>query len=128
MVSDSFRSLAAASVVVMLGFVASRVLGLVRNMVILSQFGAGREYEAYLAAIAIPDLVFQVLAGGAVGSAFIPVFKSYFTRGDETNGWKLTSSVMTIAIVGTVPVAVLLGFLARPLVSYVLVPGWDTDS
>src|SRR6266571_3724847 len=110
MVSDSFRSLAAASVVVMLGFAASRVLGLVRNMVILSQFGAGRDYEAYLAAIAIPDLVFQVLAGGAVGSAFIPVFKSYFTRGDETNGWRLTSSVMTIAIVGTVPVAVLLGF------------------
>src|SRR5262249_21900506 len=97
-------------------------------MVILSQFGAGREYEAYLAAIAIPDLVFQVLAGGAVGSAFIPVFKGYFARGDETDGWRLTSSCMTIAIVGTVPVAVLLGFLARPLVSYVLVPGWDADS
>src|SRR5919199_5750250 len=102
-VSPSFRSLAAASLVVMLGFVASRILGLVRNMAILSQFGAGREYEAYLAAIAIPDLVFQVLAGGAVGSAFIPVFKSYFARGDEADGWRLANSAMTLALVVTVP-------------------------
>src|SRR5919199_2844884 len=102
-VSTSFRSLAAASLVVMLGFVASRILGLVRNMAILSQFGAGREYEAYLAAIAIPDLVFQVLAGGAVGSAFIPVFKSYFARGDEEGAWRLTSLVMSLALVVTVP-------------------------
>src|SRR5438093_1607971 len=128
MVSDSFRSLAAASVVVMLGFAASRILGLVRNMVILSQFGAGRDYEAYLAAIAIPDLVFQVLAGGAVGSAFIPVFKSYFARGDERDGWQLTSSVMTLALLITAPVAVTLAFIAPPLVNYFLVPGWDADS
>jgi putative peptidoglycan lipid II flippase len=112
----------------MLGFVASRLLGLVRNMAILSQFGAGREYEAFIAAIAIPDLVFQVLAGGAVGSAFIPVFNSYFARGRESDAWRLTNSVMTLAFLITLPVAILLGFLARPLVEYVVVPGWDTDS
>src|SRR5918911_2351505 len=126
-VSTSFRSLAAASVVVMLGFVASRVLGLVRNMAILSQFGADREYEAFLAAVAIPDLVFQVLAGGAVGSAFIPVFKSYFARGQEQKAWRLTDSVMTLAVLVTVPVVLLLTLLARQ-VTDVLVPGWDLPS
>src|SRR6478672_6669821 len=112
----------------MLGFVTSRVLGLVRNMAILSQFGAGREYEAYLAAIAIPDLVFQVLAGGAVGSAFIPVFKSYFARGDQAEAWRLTNSAMTIAFLATVPVAVVLAALAHPLADNVVVPGWDPRS
>ena len=58
------RKLAAASLVVMAGFVASRLLGLVRNVVVAQQFGAGREYEAFIAALTIPDLVFQVLAGG----------------------------------------------------------------
>jgi putative peptidoglycan lipid II flippase len=122
------RSLAGASLVVMLGFVASRLLGLVRNMAILSQFGAGREYEAYIAAIAIPDLVFQVLAGGAVGSAFIPVFNSYFARGSEEDAWRLTNSVLTLAFVITLPVTLLLGVVAGPLVEYVVVPGWDTES
>jgi putative peptidoglycan lipid II flippase len=112
----------------MLGFVASRVLGLFRNMAILSQFGAGRDYEAYLAAIAIPDLVFQVLAGGAVGSAFIPVFKSYFARGADSDAWRLTNSVMTLAFVTTVPVTILLALLSRPLAEYVVVPGWDPSS
>lgn len=126
--SASFRSLAAASLVVMLGLVASRVLGLVRNMVILSQFGAGRDYEAYLAAIAIPDLVFQVLAGGAVGAAFIPVFRGYFARGDADDAWRLTNSVMTLAVLITVPVAVLLAIAARPLVNNLVVPGWDAAS
>src|SRR5438874_1888344 len=127
-VSTSFRSLAAASLVVMLGFVASRILGLFRNMAILSQFGAGREYEAYLAAIAIPDLVFQVLAGGAVGSAFIPVFKSYFARGEERDAWRLTNSVVTLAFLITLPVALLLAVFARPVVDHLVVPGWDPSS
>src|SRR5512134_2596598 len=121
--ASTVRRLAAASLIVMAGFVASRILGLVRNMVILSQFGAGREYEAYLAAIAIPDLVFQVLAGGAVGSAFIPVFKGYFAQGEDAAAWRLTSSVMTMAVLVTLPLAALLAVLARPLVVPLLVPG-----
>ena len=63
------RKLVAASLIVMAGFVASRLLGLVRNIVVAQQFGTGREYEAFVAALTVPDLVFQVLAGGAVGSA-----------------------------------------------------------
>jgi putative peptidoglycan lipid II flippase len=126
--TSTVRNLAAASLIVMAGFVASRILGLVRNMVILSQFGAGREYEAFLAAIAIPDLVFQVLAGGAVGSAFIPVFKGYFARGEDAAGWRLTNSVMTIAVLATLPTAALLSLLARPVVVPLIVPGWDSAS
>jgi len=71
------RRLAQAALVVMTGFLLSRLLGAVRNMVIAAHFGTGTEYGAYVAAIALPDLVFQVLVGGAVGSAFIPVFKRY---------------------------------------------------
>src|SRR5260370_17001675 len=74
---DRMRRLAQAALVVMTGFLLSRLLGAVRNMVIAAHFGTGAEYGAYVAAIALPDLVFQVLVGGAVGSAFIPVFKRY---------------------------------------------------
>lgn len=121
------RKLAAASLVVMAGFVASRLLGLVRNVVIAQQFGTGREYEAFVAALTVPDLVFQILAGGAVGSAFIPVFKGYFAREDEEGAWRLTSQVMSLALLATVPTSLVLALLARPLTELV-VPGWDAPS
>src|SRR5689334_11850416 len=121
------RKLAAASLVVMAGFVASRVLGLVRNVVVAQQFGTGREYESFIAALQIPDLVFQILAGGAVGSAFIPVFKEYFARDDDDGAWQLTSLVMSLAIAVTVPTCLALALFARPLAELV-VPGWDPES
>lgn len=121
------RKLATYSLVVMAGFVASRVLGLVRNVVVAQQFGTGREYESFIAALQIPDLVFQILAGGAVGSAFIPVFKAYFARDDDAGAWQLTSLVMSLAIVVTVPTCLALAFFARPLAELV-VPGWDPES
>jgi len=121
------RKLAAASLTVMLLLVASRVLGLVRNVVVAQQFGTGREYEAFIAALTIPDLVFQILAGGAVGSAFIPVFMGYFSRDDDEGAWRLTSMVMSLALVITVPITLVLALLARPLAE-VIVPGWDPAS
>jgi len=121
------RKLAAASLMVMAGFIASRLLGLVRNVVIAQQFGTGREYEAFIAALTIPDLVFQILAGGAVGSAFIPVFKGYFARDDDEGAWRLTSLVMSLAMVVTIPASVILALLARPLAE-LLVPAWDGPS
>ena len=109
------RKLAADSLTVMSLFVLSRVLGLVRNVVVAQQFGTGRDYEAFIAALTIPDLVFQILAGGAVGSAFIPVFKGYFSRDDDEGAWRLTSLVMTMALVITIPVLIVLAIFARPL-------------
>jgi putative peptidoglycan lipid II flippase len=121
------RKLAGYSLVVMAGFVVSRLFGLIRNMVVAQQFGTGREYEAFIAALTIPDLVFQILAGGAVGAAFIPVFKGYFADEDEHGAWRLTSMVMSLAMVVTIPTSLVLAFLARPLTELV-VPGWDAES
>src|SRR5947209_20303078 len=93
---DRMRQLAQGALVVMTGFLLSRLLGAVRNIVIAAHFGAGTDYGAYVAAIALPDLVFQVLVGGAVGSAFIPVFKRYHAVGQDDEAWYLTSSVINI--------------------------------
>src|SRR5690349_21112726 len=96
---DRMRKLAQGALVVMTGFLLSRLLGAVRNIVIAAHFGAGSDYGAYVAAIALPDLVFQVLVGGAVGSAFIPVFKRYNATGEERQAWHLTSAVINLFVV-----------------------------
>jgi putative peptidoglycan lipid II flippase len=115
-----------AALIVMSGFMASRVLGLVRNVVIGSQYGATRDYEAYLAAISVPDTIFQVLAGGTVGAAYIPVFAAYLAEGDRAKAWRLTSSLINLALVGVGAVAVVLAFLA-PQVMGLLVAGWSPE-
>src|SRR5919202_3532033 len=113
---DRMRRLAQAALVVMTGFLLSRILGVVRNMVISAHFGTGPEYGAYVAAIALPDLVFQILVGGAVGSAFIPVFKRYQAEGEQAEAWYLTSSVINIFVLIAFATSAALAVFARPII------------
>ncbi len=85
---------ARAATMVMALFVVSRALGLAREMVIARQFGTSPEMDAYLAAFRLPDFLFYVVAGGALGSAFIPVFTGYLTRQDTGGAWRLASAVI----------------------------------
>src|SRR5205807_3031683 len=120
------RKLAQGALVVMTGFLLSRLLGAVRNVVIAAHFGAGPEYGAYVAAIALPDLVFQVLVGGAVGSAFIPVFKRYLALDKDDEAWHLTSSVINLFALIALVTSAILALLARPIMD-VWVAGGDTQ-
>ncbi len=90
----SLNRLARAASLVMVLFLASRVLGLLREVVIARQFGTSAEMDAYLAAFRLPDFLFYVVAGGALGSAFIPVFTGYLTRHDLPGAWRLASAVI----------------------------------
>lgn len=123
-VYDRMRRLAQAALVVLAGFLASRALGVVRQIVVAAHFGTGTEYSAYVTAIALPDLLFQVLVGGAVGSAFIPVFKEYHARGRGEEAWRVTSSVINAGVLLAGGGALVLALFVRPLMD-VLVPGSD---
>lgn len=119
--------LARAATVVMAAFVISRLLGLGREIVIGNQFGTSRELGAYLAAFRIPDLIFQIIAGGALGSAFIPTFTGYLTRGDERQAWRLASSVMNAVATVLAVCAALAAIFAPQLASRVVVPGFAPE-
>ncbi len=118
------RRLAQAALVVLTGFLASRILGVVRSMVVASHFGTGIEANAYVAAITVPDTVFQVLVGGAVGSAFIPVFQRYLARDQQHEAWRITSSVINLGVLVAGGTSLVLAIFARPLMD-ILVPGRD---
>lgn len=105
-------------------FVVSRALGLVREMVIGATFGTRAEYDAYLAAVRIPDLIFALMAGGALASAFIPTFAEYFARDDEEGGWRLASAVVNLVLVSLTAAAALAWLAAPAIVSFILAPGF----
>ncbi len=101
------RRLAGAAAIMMAAFVASRATGVLRDVAITAQFGTGHEIAAYLAAIRIPDFIFQVTAGGAVASAFIPVFTGYLARDELDDGWRMVSTLFNLSIVVLSPLIVL---------------------
>ncbi|MCL5950717.1 MAG: murein biosynthesis integral membrane protein MurJ [Chloroflexi bacterium] len=109
--------IARAAAVVMAFFVASRLLGLVRDVVISHQFGTTRALDAYFAAFSIPDLLFNVIAGGALGSAFIPVFAAALAQGDNTRAWKLASAVLNWALILLTGLAALMALFAPQVVA-----------
>lgn len=109
-------------------FVVSRVLGLLREIIIAAQFGTSDTYDAYVAAFRIPDLLFLVVMGGAFGSAFIPVFGGYLARGNAERAWRLANGVLTYTVVILVVVAQLVFLFAGPLIGRVIAPELPPES
>ncbi|MCC7161716.1 MAG: murein biosynthesis integral membrane protein MurJ [Anaerolineae bacterium] len=110
------RSLVTLTGIVMLFFVISRILGLVREIVIASQFGTSAAMDAYVAAFRIPDLLFNLAAGGALASAFIPPFSKLLTEGDTRGSWRLATQVMNLVFVVTALLCIVAAIFAEPLV------------
>ncbi len=107
------------SFVVMVGFVLSRVLGLIRDSVFGNYFGTSEVADAYKAAFNLPDLLYLVIIGGALGSAFIPVFSELRQRDGEARAWELTNTVLTLALGTLAAVSALIFILARPLLGLI---------
>jgi putative peptidoglycan lipid II flippase len=109
------------------GYLLSRVLGLARDVIILSQFGTGREIDAYRAAFGLLDLIYLVVAGGALGSAFIPVFAGFLAQKQEADAWRLANSVLNLALVALLAACALVALLADPLVGLTIGSGFDAE-
>ena len=105
------RRTAGAALILMAGFIASRLTGLLREAAIGYQFGTSRDYDLYLAAIRIPDTLFQVIAGGAVAAAFIPVFARHRAI-SESQGWRLVCTLIHLAVLIFAPLTAVLIALA----------------
>lgn len=113
--SQVLRAAGLVSVAVLL----SRIVGLVRDMVTLNYLGTETlEANAYAVASRFPEAIFMIVAGGAIGSAFIPTFSAYFVRDDEAGAWRLFSSVINLMTVVVAVIAILAGVFAAPLIQF----------
>jgi len=119
------HQIARAATLVMGLFILSRLLGLGRQMVIGALFGTSGELDAYLAANRVTETVFLVVAGGALGSAFIPTFAEHLAKEDHAGAWELASAVINLALIVMTVVVGLIALFAAPLVRTVIAPGFD---
>jgi len=67
--------IARSTVIISVGWGASIVVGLLRQRIIAGQFGTSALLDAFTAGNVVPELIYTMLSGGALGFAFIPVYK-----------------------------------------------------
>lgn len=106
----------------------SRVLGLVREQVFATLFGAGYAYDAFVVAFRIPNLLRDLFGEGALSAAFVTIFSDYDTNRSKEETWRLASNVLTFFAIALSIISLLGIFLAEPLVNllapdYQSVPG-----
>lgn len=126
--SHSSSRLARSAGIIGLATLASRLLGLLRDVVLAFFFGAGNAMDAFNVAFRIPNLLRDLFAEGAMSAAFVPTFTRRLTTAGREEAWQLGNYVLT-ALVLVTSVLVLLGIVfADPLVrvlagDYAQVPG-----
>ncbi len=77
------QQIARATGTVMFAFIIGQVFSLLSQILIARQFGTGAENDAFNAANKLPDILYQLIAGGALASAFMPMFSTLLARGER---------------------------------------------
>ncbi len=99
MLSKSTRRILVSALIVGAGFLVSKITGILDDLILARTIGPGPELDAYYAAFGLPDLLFTLIAGGALAAAFIPVFTGFLTREDRSGAWRLFSTVTNTAFI-----------------------------
>jgi len=117
------RRIATSAVLIMVGNIASRVLGLVREQTIAALFGTTAVASIFSAVSRVPTLVYDLLIGGAITAALVPVFSEIAGRTETQASAEghdelraVAGAVLMLALLALVPVVTLLVVFARPLI------------
>jgi putative peptidoglycan lipid II flippase len=118
--------IAQAALIVALGNVSSRFLGLVRETVISHLFGATGMVSAFRVASIVPTMTYDLLIGGMISAALVPVFSDYVTPEKREELCRLASALFTLVAVVFSAVVLILE-IAAPGVAWLLGGGFDPD-
>ncbi|WP_067502347.1 murein biosynthesis integral membrane protein MurJ [Actinoplanes sp. TFC3] len=114
--------LAGAAAVITVLTILSRIAGFGRTFVFLHTVGDGALGNVYNAANTIPNIVFELVAGGALASLVVPLIAGPLASGDRVRVSKVASALLTWVLTLMVPLAVLVAVLAGPIAALLNVP------
>lgn len=120
------ESVTAAAFIIALSGVVSRILGLFRDRILASQFGAGDTLDVYYASFRVPDLIYNLLILGALSVAFIPIFTGLFSKDKKEEAWKMAAGVLNISVFVIAGISLILVLFA-PWIMKMLTPGFSAE-
>ncbi|MEG0171703.1 MAG: murein biosynthesis integral membrane protein MurJ [Acinetobacter sp.] len=104
----------------------SRILGLVRDVVLLNVFGAGKDFDTFVVAFRIPNFFRRLFAEGAFSQAFIPVLTEYKTSRTHAEVQILISRVFG-CLLTAMSLLTFVAMVAAPAIIYIYAPGFHND-
>jgi putative peptidoglycan lipid II flippase len=122
------HQIARAAGLVMTAFIFSQVTGLIYQMLVADAFGTDQSLDAFNAANRVAETLFRLIAGGALGSAFIPTFTELLVKEDRERAWRLASAVGNLVLIVLASLGILAAVFAPQIVSKFLAPGFNDRS
>lgn len=121
------RGLARSTFIVIFAFAAAKAVSLAQTFIIARAFGISAEYDAFVGANRIPEQIYNLIAGGAIAFAFIPVFTGLLARKSTEEAWRTASYVINTIFLFTF-IASVIAFIGGPwLVANWVAPGFTPD-
>lgn len=108
-------SAAVMSVIILL----SKLLGLFRDTLVANFYGTGTESVAYTAASKLPVTIFDLIIGGVVSAAFIPVFNSVLVKKGKKDAMRFANSYVNLIIIVCAVMTVIGIIFAQPLIGFI---------
>ncbi len=121
------RQIARAAGTVMLAIIFGQLAGLARSIIVAHQFGASPELDAFVYANRVCETLFLLVAGGALGSTFLPAFTGLLTKDDKDAAWRLASSLANTVTLTLSLLAALIALFAPQVIRYAIAPGLIND-
>jgi len=112
----------------MFAIVLGQITGLARGIILANVFGASPELDSFYAANRVSETLFLLVAGGALGSAFIPTFTGLLAKAEKVSAWRLASALANAVTLILSLLAALIASFAPQVVRYLLAPGFAADA
>lgn len=123
MFKNALSSVAGAAGVIAILTLISRGFGFVRTVGESWALGATPIADAYSAANNVPNILFEIVAGGALAGVVVPLISGFLVRGQSRDLSQTVSALLTWVLVVSVPVALGVVALSRPIASFILPSG-----
>jgi putative peptidoglycan lipid II flippase len=125
MISSANKQIARAAGTVMFAILFGQLAGLARGILVARAFGASSQLDAFFAANRVSETLFLLIAGGALGSAFLPTFAGLLARAETDPAWRLASALANAVTLTLSLLAILLAIFAPQVVRYALASGFS---
>ena len=115
------KSLSGTAALVMFATLISRITGFLRTVLIKNIMSPQGYSDEFLVAFSLPDLTFELLVGGAIAAAIIPILSSCISKDEENNGWKAVGTFINITVAAFVLLSIIFYIFTPAFVKLVAV-------
>lgn len=125
---DRARHIVQSTAMLMIMFAVAKGISLIQTVIIARYLGVGSDWDAYVTANRIPELIVVLISGGALGHAFIPIFSGFLARQDHQGAYRLASHILNSVFAAALLISMIIFILAPYLVAGIIAPGFSPET